>query len=64
MKHLFPLTVAVLLLSGCPEAKLPTPAPKVPEPKAEITALSFLPFSTLSPAFNREGDRVPAFKRA
>lgn len=42
MKHLFlltPLTFAVLLLTGCPDTKLPTPAPKVPEPKVEAAML-------------------------
>ncbi|MEO6322397.1 MAG: hypothetical protein ABIR56_17070 [Polaromonas sp.] len=41
MKRFFlltPLTLAVLLLSGCPDTKLPTPTPKVPEPKAEKTS--------------------------
>lgn len=28
------LSCAVLLLSACPDSKLPTPSPKVPEPKA------------------------------
>ena len=28
------LSCAVLLLSACPDTKLPTPSPKVPEPKA------------------------------
>ena len=28
------LACAVLLLSACPDTKLPTPSPKVPEPKA------------------------------
>ena len=37
MKRIFlgiSLTCAVFLLSGCPDTKLPTPSPKVPEPKA------------------------------
>lgn len=37
MKRIFlgvPLACAVLLLSGCPDTKLPNPTPKVPEPKA------------------------------
>ena len=29
------LTFAALILSGCPDTKLPTPIPKVPEPKAQ-----------------------------
>lgn len=42
MKHLFPLTLIALLgllLSGCPDAKLPTPPPNVPVPKAAGSAL-------------------------
>lgn len=37
MKRIFlgvPLACAALLLSGCPDTKLPNPTPKVPEPKA------------------------------
>lgn len=40
MKRLFllpALTAAVLLLSACPDTKLPSPTPKVPEPKAQTT---------------------------
>lgn len=33
-----PLAFAALMLSGCPDAKLPTPAPTVPKPKAQHTA--------------------------
>ena len=46
MKRIFlitPLTAAVLLLSGCPDTKLPTPTPKVPAPKAQTTTLYSLP---------------------
>ena len=46
MKHLFlvlPLACAALLLSGCPDAKLPTPTPMVPTPKAKETAAHLLP---------------------
>lgn len=42
MKRLFllpALACTVLLLSACPDTKLPTPGPKVPEPKAETTML-------------------------
>lgn len=35
---LIPLVFSLALLSGCPDAKLPSPAPKVPEPKAEKTS--------------------------
>jgi hypothetical protein len=41
MKRLFQmvsLACAIVLLSACPDAKLPSPAPKVPEPKAQGTA--------------------------
>lgn len=41
MKRLFlvlPLACAALLLSGCPDAKLPTPNPMVPTPKAQEAA--------------------------
>ena len=34
------LACAVLLLSACPDTKLPTPSPKVPEPKALSTTQS------------------------
>lgn len=40
MKRLYlvtPLALMAALLSGCPDTKLPSPAPKVPEPKAEKT---------------------------
>ncbi|MBH2020011.1 MAG: hypothetical protein I8H91_10780 [Burkholderiales bacterium] len=49
MKRLFlvsSLACAALLLSACPDAKLPTPAPKVPEPKAENTLLYGSPGSS------------------
>jgi len=41
MKPLFlvlPLACAALLLSGCPDTKLPTPTPTVPKPKAQDSA--------------------------
>ncbi|CDS49015.1 hypothetical protein [Polaromonas sp. CG9_12] len=41
MKRLFvvlPLACSALLISGCPDAKLPTPTPTVPTPKAQNTA--------------------------
>lgn len=37
MKRLCVLAGMVLLLSACPDTKLPTPKPKVPEPKAAAT---------------------------
>jgi hypothetical protein len=42
MKHLLPLPLIAalgLLLSGCPDAKLPTPPPHVPVPKAAGSVL-------------------------
>lgn len=64
MKRFFlltPLTLAVLLLSGCPDTKLPTPTPKVPEPKAETTTLYGPPEIA---ALNRDFDRVPTLMRS
>lgn len=43
MKPLFPWLCAALLLGGCPDAKLPNPAPRVPEPKAVAPAPSGSP---------------------
>lgn len=37
MLSALPLACAALLLSGCPEAKLPSPTPSVPTPKAQST---------------------------
>ena len=37
MKRLIPFAFIALLLSGCPEAKLPKPTPMVPEPKASVS---------------------------
>ncbi|MEO5660347.1 MAG: hypothetical protein ABIQ90_11220 [Polaromonas sp.] len=42
MKRLFLLPVlglAVVLLTACPDAKLPKPTPQVPKPKAETSRL-------------------------
>lgn len=58
MKRLLPLALVVMLLSACPNAKLPTPAPKVPEPKTETSsfdglrqsASSTLGFALLQPS--------------
>ena len=36
MKRLIALTFVALLLSACPDAKLPKPTPMVPEPKASL----------------------------
>lgn len=46
MKRLFlvlPLACAALLLSGCPDNKLPKPTPTVPTPKAQETVGHGLP---------------------
>ncbi|MDP2254708.1 MAG: hypothetical protein Q8K05_01400 [Polaromonas sp.] len=54
MKHLLPLTLIALmslLLSGCPDAKIPKPPPKVPVPKAAASALH----SPADVAFQRLG---------
>ena len=34
------LACTVVLLSACPDTKLPSPTPKVPEPKAQTAAQS------------------------
>ncbi len=38
MKLIAPLTLVAMLLCGCPEAKIPKPPPRVPEPKADSKA--------------------------
>jgi hypothetical protein len=37
---LLPLLLAVIVLSGCPDSKMPKIPPKVPEPKAATSGLS------------------------
>ena len=37
---LLPLLLAVIVLSGCPDAKLPKVPPKIPEPKTMSAGLS------------------------
>lgn len=39
------LACAVILLSGCPDSKLPTPTPSVPTPKANTAARQPMPAS-------------------
>ena len=39
MKPFFPLLLVTLLLCGCPDAKMPKPPSKAPEPKAVPNAL-------------------------
>jgi hypothetical protein len=36
---LLPLLLAVIVLSGCPDSKMPKVPPQVPEPKAVAAAL-------------------------
>ncbi len=60
MKRFFLLAAlggAVALLSACPDTKLPSPAPKVPEPKAQ-SALLDQPSGAA--ALNRRVGRLPA----
>jgi hypothetical protein len=57
MKHLLTLPLIALLgllLSGCPDAKLPTPPPNVPVPKAAGSALH-TPAGLANPATPRPG---------
>ncbi len=37
------LAGSALLLTGCPDTKLPTPTPMVPKPKAQETAHRLMP---------------------
>jgi hypothetical protein len=37
---LLPLLLAVIVLSGCPDSKMPKVPPQVPEPKAASSGLS------------------------
>ena len=39
MKRIFSLIFVAVLLSGCPDAKLPNPTPMVPAPKAADSAV-------------------------
>ena len=43
MKRLVPLILLALLLSGCPDSKIPKPPPKVPEPKLMTSTLYAAP---------------------
>jgi PBP1b-binding outer membrane lipoprotein LpoB len=38
MKAVIPLLMTALLLSGCPDARIPKPPPRVPHPKADTTS--------------------------
>lgn len=46
MKAVIPLLMAALLLSGCPDARIPKPPPRVPHPKADTT-LFYSPAASL-----------------
>jgi hypothetical protein len=49
MKPLLPIAMAgLLLLSGCPDTKVPKAPPKVPEPKAAGGALHATPHTQLA----------------
>lgn len=43
MKFIVPLTLAAALLCGCPETKIPTPPPRVPEPKVDTSTSQSMP---------------------
>lgn len=43
MKKLVPLILLAMLLSACPDSKIPKPPPKVPEPKLVPTTLDGAP---------------------
>ncbi|MEO7400313.1 MAG: hypothetical protein ABIV07_06035 [Polaromonas sp.] len=64
MKRLFllpALAAAVLLLSACPDTKLPTPTtPKVPEPKAAASMFNrhAPPLALNSPATEASSSRL------
>lgn len=56
-----PLLLAAALLFGCSDAKLPSPRPKVPEPKAEKTVGQPAPGTlALSPLTGRATSTKPA----
>ena len=49
---LLPVLLAVIVLSGCPDPKIPKAPPKVPEPKALVAGLSEAPIDPAA-AFGR-----------
>ena len=56
-----PLLLAAALLSGCSDAKLPSPRPKAPEPKTEKTASQPVPVTlAFSPLAGRVTSEKPA----
>ncbi len=58
---LTPLLLAAALLFGCADAKLPSPRPKVPEPKAEKTVGQPVPVTlAVSPLAGRAQSEKPA----
>ena len=50
---LLPVLLAVIVLSGCPDSKMPKVPPKVPEPKA-LVAGSIGMTSSPAPTLKRE----------
>ena len=50
---LLPLLLVVIILSGCPDSKMPKVPPQVPEPKA-VVAGSFGATIDAAPVFWRE----------
>ncbi|WP_157045810.1 hypothetical protein [Polaromonas sp. JS666] len=46
MKYLLPLSLAAMLLAGCPDTRSPKLPPQVPEPKAAV-APSATPIATM-----------------
>ena len=56
-----PLLLVAALLFGCSDAKLPSPRPKVPEPKAEKTVGQPVPVTlAVSPLAGRAQSEKPA----
>ena len=56
-----PLLLAAALLFGCSDAKLPSPRPKVPEPKAEKTVGQPVPATlAFTPLAGRAKSEKPA----
>jgi hypothetical protein len=52
---LLPLLLAIFVLSGCPDSKLPKVPPKVPEPKAASRGVSDAVPLDMPPALRRHG---------
>jgi hypothetical protein len=52
---LLPLLLAVVVLGGCPDSKVPKVPPKVPEPKATSSGLSVALPTDTSQAVQQRG---------